>query len=138
MREYNDFLTKYLEGELRLVNKHLPYKRLNLCELLKMPVPYVVLADGSLHVFNPDELKKIKELLGDRGCDLTLPIVVEYVQSDGEGFYVVNNPLEAEVISKTLGLPGTRERLVLYRPQIIELRRKLRTTTTILIRPGVK
>lgn len=136
MSEDQDILTRYLEGELRLVNKHIPYKRRNLCELLKEPIPYIILRDGAVHVFDMEELKRLKQVLGNRACDLSLPIIVEYIPSDQEGFYVVNGALEVEAVSKVLGCEGKEEHLILYRPQIIELRRKLRTTTTILIKPG--
>jgi uncharacterized protein (UPF0216 family) len=136
LSEDQDILTRYLEGELRLVNKHIPYKRRNLCELLKEPIPYIILRDRSVHVFDMEELKRLKQVLGNRACDLSLPIIVEYIPSDQEGFYVVNGALEVEAVSKVLGCEGKEEHLILYRPQIIELRRKLRTTTTILIKPG--
>jgi len=136
LSEDRDFLSRYLEGELRLVNKHVPYKRKNLCELLEEPVPYIVLRDGSIHVFDPEELRRLKQVLGDRACNLSLPIIVEYVPSDQEGFYVVNGALEVEAVSKVLECKGEGVQLVLYRPQVIELRRKLRTSTTILIKPG--
>lgn len=136
MSEDKEILTRYLEGELRLVNKHIPYKRRNLCELLKEPIPYIILRDGSVHVFDMEELERLKQVLGNKACDLSLPIIVEYIPSDQEGFYVVNGALEVEAVSKVLGCEGKEEHLILYRPQIIELRRKLRTTTTILIKPG--
>ncbi|MGB9826939.1 MAG: DUF61 family protein [Thermosphaera sp.] len=136
MSENQDALTRYLEGELRLVNKHVPYKRKKLCELLGEPIPYIVLRDGSIHVFDPEELKRLKQVLRDKACDLSLPIIIEYVPSDQEGFYVVNGALEVEAVSKVLECEGKEGQLILYRPQIIELRRKLRTSTTILIKPG--
>jgi len=59
---------------------------------------------------------------------------VEYIPQ-GEGLYVVKDPVEARVVARVLGLGGEAP-LVLYRSTALELRRRLRTTSTVLLSPG--
>lgn len=132
----DEYIDRFLIEELRLVNKHAPYERKNLCDLLKMEVPYIVLRDGSSHLFNPRELAMLAEILGDDACRLELPIIVEYTPSNGEGVYVVRGGVEARAVAAAIGLNTYSEPLFLSRVQILELRRVLRTTTTILLNPG--
>jgi len=131
--EERDILSTFLAEELRLANRHAPRRRLSLCELLEMEVPHVLTSDGSVHMIEPRELRLLHELVG-RNCDLRLPIILEYIPR-GEGLYMVNDPLEARVVAKILGLPDHGAPLVLYRSQVMHLRRLLRTCTTILISP---
>lgn len=129
----DELIDTFLREELRLVNKHLPRRKISLCELLNMDVPYVVTGNGGIHIFDPKELEMLAKIT-NKNCSLKLPIVIEYVPSN-EGLYIIRDQLEAEVVAEILGLYKTFP-LILHRATLLELRRKLRTTSTILLSPG--
>lgn len=117
------------------MNKHLPYKRVGLCELLSTETPYIVLRDGSIHLIDPEELKLLREILGEKACELKIPIIIEAKPGIGGGAFIVTDPIASEAISKLIGINHEGEKLIIYRPQVYELRLKLRTTTTIVFMP---
>lgn len=128
-----DLLEVFLREELRLANRHAPRARVSICDLLKEEVPHVVTYDGGIHVMSPRELSLLNEIVkGD--CNLKLPIVIEYMP-EGEGIYIVQDPVAAKVVAELIGLSSHSTPLLLHRPQVMELRTVLRTTTVILISP---
>jgi len=131
-----DLLERALREELVLVNKHIPYRRHTLCELLSMEIPYYVSRDGGIYLIDPRELALLKELAGDDSCNLYLPIIIEYTPSLGESAYVIKEPAACRVIAKLLGLNYSGGSLVIYRSQVNALRLKLRTTTSIVFIPS--
>lgn len=132
----NNYIERFLSEELRLVNKHVPYERRNLCELLKMEIPYIVLRDGSQHILDPRELRRLRDILAGDACRLQLPIVIEYIPGEREGIYVVRDEIGAKAIASVMNIGNPTAPLFLSRTHILELRRILRTTTTILLNPG--
>ncbi len=134
---YEETILKALENELRIINKHLPYRRLSLKKLLSMEIPYIVLRDGTRHLFRRKELLMLKELVDSSELDkLLIPIIIEINPSYGEGSAIIRDPLAAKVVSKILDIEYRGSPLILYRPQLFELRSVLRTTTTIMFIPG--
>ncbi len=136
MSNETDLFNKLISVELRLINKHLPYKRVSLCDLLKMDIPYIVLRDGTVHLIDKEELLYLSKLLGEEACKLKIPIIIETAPSIGEGAYIVRDHLAKKVIATILGIDYIPDKpLVIYRPQLYIIREKLRTTTTILFNP---
>ncbi len=135
INEYDDILLRALREELRLVNKYLPYKRISLCRLIEMENPYIVSRDGAISLIDKRELMFLKNILGDKACELKIPIVIEYSPSMGEAAYIVRDETAARALSKILGIRYSGGELVIYRPQLYEIRVKLRTTTTIVFIP---
>jgi uncharacterized protein (UPF0216 family) len=132
-----DRIIETLSIELRLINKHLPYRRIGLCELLKMEIPYLVLRDGTIHLIDREELLLLKDLLGDDACKLRIPIIIETAPSLGEGTFIVRDPIAIKALSRLLEINIPQgEKLIIYRPQLYVIREKLPTTTTILFRPS--
>lgn len=122
-------IEEYLREELRIVNIHLPYARKTLSELLKEEFPHVILRDGSFHYFKRSELELLAQLLPTSKWDrLRLPILIEITPEYGEGAAVIKDDIEAEVVAKLLGI-DLRVPLIIYRPQISILRRRLPTAT---------
>ena len=131
----SSLLERLLEEELRIVNKHLPYKRISLREALSEERPEIVLRDGSRHLFDKKELHLLRDLLeGSR--DIELPIIIYYL---GRGVYMVSGRENVVVISKVLGRERVPEsdRIYLSRSEVVNLRVALRTTTTIVFTPQV-
>ncbi len=132
-----DSFMERLSIELRLINKHLPYQRVSLCELLEMDTPYIVLRDGTIHLIDPKELQLLKELLDSEACRLRIPIIIETAPSLGEGVFIVRDPIAIKAIAKLLDIGfKENEKLIIYRPQLYVVREKLPTTTTIFFRPA--
>lgn len=128
-----DYIESFLREELRLVNRHAPRSRISICELLEQEVPHVLTHNGSVHMMNPKEIVLLSELSG-KDCNLKLPIILEYVPV-GEGLYTVEDPVASALLARLLSLPSYTTPLQLHRPQVLEIRRVLRTTTVILISP---
>ncbi len=134
MRYNERVLEEILKEELlRLANAHLPYKKKALKEALLEKYPHVLTRDGSIHMFKRSELEFLKSILSEDKWDkLKLPITIELNPDYGEGAAIVRGEVEVEVVSKILGLNYQgRKEVIIYRPQISALRRKLRTTTQI-------
>ncbi|MEM4717864.1 MAG: DUF61 family protein [Desulfurococcaceae archaeon] len=130
----DELIDKILLEEFKLVNKHLPRRRVSICDLVNMEIPYIVTGDGGIHIFDPREIEILAKV-SEHNCSLKLPIIIEFIPQH-EGIYVIRDPLEAEVVSKILGITKNTP-LILYRSILLELRKKLRTTSTILITPGI-
>ncbi len=134
---FKDLVSRVLAQELRLINKHLPYKRVSLCDLKKMSIPYLVLRDGSTHLIDPKELEYIEGLLKEEACKLMIPVIIEARQSLGEGSYVVRDEMAKKLVSTILGLEYEWGKpLIIYRPHVYRLRELLPTTTTIIFSPA--
>ncbi|WFO75504.1 DUF61 family protein [Desulfurococcaceae archaeon MEX13E-LK6-19] len=134
--ESNDYIDKLLREELRIVNKHLPYKRISLEELLKEDIPHIVLRDGSVHLFKKEELTLLSNIIPkEKWSELKLPIIIEANLSLGEHIYVVREPIAAYAIAKILEKEDYRIPLIIYGKELPIIRKKLRTTTTIVFLP---
>ena len=135
--ENNDLYKKFLELELKIVNKHLPYRRMSLEQLSKMKTPHIILRDGTIHLIDREEINFLNKLIEDpeEKRSLLIPIVIEVNPSYGEGSYVIRDPIAIKVVAKILSIKNPSTPLILYRPQIFYLRRILRTTTTFVFIP---
>ncbi len=124
-------LEEYLKKELRLVNLHLPYKRRSLEELLREDFPHIILRDGSTHYFKRKELELLASLIPrELWSELKLPILLEVSPEYGEGAVIIKGRVESLIVSKILEIEWKEEsHLIIYRPQVSILRRKLPTTT---------
>jgi uncharacterized protein (UPF0216 family) len=120
------------------LNDHLPKEYKTLDELLSMDSPSVKARDGGEIIFDRGELELLaqlipKELYGQ----LRLPIVLLRRVDLGPGtFSLSGGKVEAYLALKLLGqvdvnLDEVELPIYIYRPQVQELRRKLRTLTVI-------
>lgn len=127
------YIEELLKDFLRVVNKHLPYTRPTLKELRELKNPFIVLRDGSIHLIDPYEIELLYQYIDpDDENKLRIPIIIEVNPKYGEGTAVVREPIAAKVVSKFFKLSHLKEPLFIYRPQISELRRVFRTTTTVV------
>jgi len=119
--------------EMRLLNRHLASSKKDLPTLLGEERPSVELKDGSLHHFDPEELKMIAETLPEElHKRLRLPIFIELSSGKyGAGTARVAGRPECLLISSILGkeLGEGEVEMFIYRPELREVRRRLRTTT---------
>ena len=116
---------------IQTMNQHLPSRRLNLTELLAMEKPGIRGKDNTFFVMDRSELKLISEsvprFLWSR---LRLPMLIEMSPDFGGGGARIQGEAEVELTSKILGKERPLDRqIVIYLPEVRELRRKLPTTT---------
>ena len=117
---------------IQTMNQHLPNRRLNLTELLAMEKPGIRGKDNTFFVMDRSELKLISESLPRfLWSRLRLPMLIEMSPDFGSGGARIQGEAEVELTSKILGKerPFGSRQLVIYLPDVRELRRKLPTTT---------
>jgi hypothetical protein len=123
----NNLIVKTVQS----MNQHLPGKRKKLTELLKEEKPGVRGKDNAFYIMDRKELDLISEsvprYLWDR---LRLPILIEMAPQYGSGSARVQGEAECILVRKLLKIDrGDRKMVIVYMPEIRELRRSLPTTS---------
>lgn len=121
-----------LRKQIKNLNRHLPKGRASLAELLEKEKPQIETRDGSTHRFKKDELEYLAEILPEeRHSKLRLPIIVRISPGLGRGTAKISGKVEQEVLKKILNEEEKEEKdeLLIYRPEIRAIRRKLPSTT---------
>ncbi|MDD4652291.1 MAG: DUF61 family protein [Methanothrix sp.] len=116
---------------IQTMNQHLPSRRLDLMQLMAMDKPGVKGKDNSFFIMEKSELEllsqSIPRFLWSR---LRLPLLIEMSPDFGNGAARVQGEVEVEAVAKILGKDRPRERqMIIYLPEVRELRRKLPTTS---------
>lgn len=116
---------------IQTLNQHLPGKRLTLTDLLGMEKPGIKGKDNTFFIMDKSELELISQSLPKFMWNrLRLPLLIEMSPDFGSGAARVQGEAEVEMVSKILGKSRPYERqLIIYMPDVRELRRKLPTTT---------
>ncbi|KXA90688.1 hypothetical protein AKJ39_02100 [candidate division MSBL1 archaeon SCGC-AAA259J03] len=119
-----------IKKQIQNLNRHLPKGRISLEKLLEQDKPRVENRDGDTHRFKRRELEYLADLLPpEKHSKLRLPIIVRISPELGRGASKISGKIEREVIEKILEKEGDEDELVIYRPEIRKIRRKLPTTT---------
>jgi uncharacterized protein len=116
---------------IQTMNQHLPSKRLRLTELLEMEKPGTKGKDNTFFIMDKPELELISQSLPRfMWSRLRLPLLIEMSPDFGSGAARVQGEAEGEVVSKILGKDRPQgKQMIIYMPEVRELRRKLPTTT---------
>lgn len=116
---------------IQTMNQHLPSRRLDLMQLLAMDKPGVKGKDNSFFIMDKAELELLSQSLPRfLWSRLRLPMLIEMSPDFGNGAARVQGEVEVEAVAKILGKDRPRERqMIIYLPDVRELRRKLPTTT---------
>jgi uncharacterized protein (UPF0216 family) len=116
---------------IQTMNQHLPSKRLNLQDLLAMDKPGIRGKDNTFFILDKSELELICQSLPKfMWSRLRLPMLIEMSPDFGSNAARVQGEAEGEVVSKILGKKYLHEKqMIIYMPEIRELRRKLPTAT---------
>jgi uncharacterized protein (UPF0216 family) len=118
--------------ELAKLNAHLPQRRISLREALSSQKPQVQTREGGVHSFKREELELLSKLLPQDDWEkLRLPILIALDPKLGRGAARISGEVEARVAGRLLGKEAAGE-LVLHRPEVALLRKKLPTTTQYL------
>ena len=132
---YQKMLQRYLAGELRVLNAHLPRAQKSLSDLLAEEEPNLACNDGSTHLFKRKELEYLASMLdNDDQRTLLLPMLIEVNSAQSEMAILCQGGVESKVISIILDMPVTTEqdRITIYKPQLALIRKPLKTTTQYL------
>ncbi len=120
---------RLIKFELGRLNAHVPEKRLSLKEAVASARPQVVARSGGAHAFKREELKFLSGVVPEADWDkLQLPILIMLAPKLGRGAARIMAETEAKVARHILGRQGAGE-LIIYRPEIAAIRKKLPTTT---------
>jgi uncharacterized protein len=116
---------------IQTMNQHLPNKRINLAELLTMEKPGIKGKDNTFFIMDKAELDLISQSLPRfLWSRLRLPMLIEMSPDYGNNAARVQGEPEVELVSKILGKDRPQaKQIIIYLPEVRELRRKLPTTT---------
>jgi len=130
-------IDQVLKFELSRLNVHLPERRISLKEALKSAKPQVAARDGSIHAFKREELDLLAKTVPEAEWErLYLPILIALDPKLGRGAARITGGAEVKAISQILEKKGADDELLIYRPEVAIVRRKLPTTTQYLFVPG--
>jgi len=116
---------------IQTMNQHLPSKRINLAELLTMDRPGIKGKDNVFFIMDKAELDLISQSLPRfLWGRVRLPLLIEMSPDFGSGAARVQGEPEVELVARILGKERqTGKQMIIYMPEVRELRRKLPTTT---------
>jgi uncharacterized protein (UPF0216 family) len=137
---YDNVLTEYLKGEMRVINAHIPTQPKSLADLLKEEYPGVEAKDGSTYLIKRKELNYLAGFLSeDEQKQLTLPFLIEVVPGEDYTAVIARNAVVHKVVEHVLGMPVRYEkgRIVIVKPQLSVLRHHLRTATQYIFSPKI-
>ncbi|MEM0358759.1 MAG: DUF61 family protein [Candidatus Hadarchaeales archaeon] len=129
-------MEEVLKAELAKLNSPFPKERISLRQALSSERPGVPLTNGDFLVFKREELELLAKLVPEEERELLrLPILLVLDPGLGRGAVRIGEKLGARAIGKLLGKEVGGGELVIYRPELLEVRRKLPTTTHYLFLP---
>ena len=120
------------------MNSRIPSKRYWLSELIASEDPHYLGKDGSRFELDDLELRAVTKALSEIGeRDVRLPILLIGDASQSGSMWKVEGSVECALISSILGRPlgSDRERMFLYAPHLIALRKRMPTTTACIFMP---
>ncbi len=125
------FDDKLIVKTVQSMNQHLPGRRKRLTELLKEEKPGVRGKDNTFYIMDRKELDLISESLPRYLWDrLRLPILIEMAPQYGSGSARVQGEAECTLVRKLLKIDrGDQKMVIIYMPEIREIRRSLPTTS---------
>jgi hypothetical protein len=128
---------RVIKFELSRLNVHLPQQRISLRDALAAEKPQVVTKDGSVHVFKREELELLAGIVPEADRDrLQLPIYVTLNPKLGRGAAQIVGEIEVKVIANILQKECAGDELLIYRPELAAVRRRLPTTTQYFFMVG--
>jgi len=139
---YGDKIEKFLKYELDNINKHLPRKRILLKKGLEENT-YVSKGNDKISI-DPREIQFLQSLCPENKLNsVYLPIIIVRRRDLGEGAYIISGEsieefLVLKAINKWKGdweeflkEKEKRHYFYLYKPDLLEIRKKLSTCTVI-------
>ncbi len=129
-------MEEVLKAELARLNSPFPRERVPLEEALSSERPGVPLTNGGFQPFKREELELLARILpSEERKELRLPILLALDPGLGRGAVKIGGRAEARAVGRLLGKEVKGGELVIHRPELLEVRRKLPTTTYYLFLP---
>jgi hypothetical protein len=128
---------KVIESLIRNMNEHIPTKRKSLADMLEENEPFYEGKDGRYYVVSKDELRKLASFADpwDLGR-IKIPILLMTDTSYGNGYWKVIGKAETRLISRLINRePEKEDEIVIFYPQLNDLRRLFPTTTNAMYMP---
>jgi hypothetical protein len=128
---------KVLEKLIHNMNEHIPSKRKSLAVMLDEDEPFYEGRDGRHYIVSKDELRKIAAVADPWDLDrIKIPILLMTDTSYGTGYWKVMGKAETKVISRLINRePEKEDEIVIFYPQLNDLRRLLPTATNAMYMP---
>jgi uncharacterized protein len=128
---------KVLEKLIHNMNEHIPSKRKSLAVMLDEDEPFYEGRDGRHYIVSKDELKKIATVADPWDLNrIKIPILLMTDTSYGTGYWKVMGKAETLVISRLINRePEKEDEIVIFYPQLNDLRRLLPTATNAMYMP---
>lgn len=122
---------KIIAKTVQTLNQHLPTKRRTLADLFKEEKPGIKSKDNTFFFIDKDELELISKTIPRyMWSRLKLPLLIEMSPQFGSGAARIHGKVECEMVGKLLKKSWEdRKFMIIYMPDVRELRRKLPTTT---------
>ncbi|MDH7509317.1 MAG: DUF61 family protein [Methanomassiliicoccales archaeon] len=119
------------------MNRHIPSTRRRLIDLLREESPCYTGKDGNRYAISKNEIEYIASLLDDVEKErLRLPIFIVTDTSYPGGAWKVSGKIEVKLISRIIGRePENEDEIWIFYPHLMELRKRLPTSTTCLYVP---
>ncbi len=140
---FDDKLSNFLKHEIDSINMHLPKKRVTLEQALK-GYNYYVSRENNQFYIDKKEIKLLQSLCPqDMISSVHLPILIIRRRDIGQGTYVISGELiEQYLVLKTLEKIEidwnkflekqlASKDIYLYKPDLIQIRKRLPTSTVI-------
>ena len=128
---------KVLEKLIHNMNEHIPPTRKSLAVMLDEDEPFYLGKDGRRYIVSKDELRKIASVAYPWDLNrIKIPILLMTDTSYGTGYWKVIGKAETRVISKLIDRePEKEDEIVIFYPQLNDLRRLLPTATNAMYMP---
>jgi uncharacterized protein len=128
---------KVLEKLLHNMNEHIPAKRKSLATMLDEDQPFYEGKNGKRYKVSKDELRKIASCADPWDLNrIKIPILLMTDTSYGDGYWKVIGRAETRLISRLINRePEKPDEIIIFYPQLNDLRRLLPTATNAMYMP---
>lgn len=128
---------RVMEKLLKSMNEHIPPKRKSLAAMLDEKEPFYEGRDGRRYVVSKEELEKLAACADPWDLDrIKVPILLMTDTSYGNGYWKVIGKAETRLVSRLIDRePEKDDVIVIFYPQLNDLRRRFPTTTNAMYMP---
>ena len=122
---------------LQSMNEHIPPKRKSIADMLDEPDPSYEGKDGRRYAVSKDELKRLASFADpwDLGR-IKIPLLLMTDTSYGTGYWKIIGRAETTLISRLINRePEKVDEILIFYPQLNDLRRQFPTTTNAMYMP---
>ncbi len=122
---------------LQSMNEHIPPKRKSIADMLDETDPFYEGKDGRRYSVSKDELRKLASFADPWDLDrIKIPILLMTDTSYGSGYWKIIGKAETILVSRLIDRePEKVDEILIFYPQLNDLRRQFPTTTNAMYMP---